>query len=226
MMPISLWACALAAAVMHAAAFAAPPASNDALVEALVRAEAESDAEGELKARLALARHALANGNARGAVQEYHAIAAFYRRGGDKASAAAADFEAARTLVTLGLWDDAFATLAQSEGDEIDSARLAQRLDSRVVVLERNGDAPAARAALRAVNRVVTREDWNRHLGEHARRLDVPYGWPKLDRRTLAPILVLEWGALAALVYFTYRRGSRHARGGPAPHRGEPDGRV
>jgi hypothetical protein len=226
MTAISLWACALAAGVMHAAAFAVPPASNEALVEALVQAEGESDAEGELKARLALAEHALSTGNARGAIQEYHAIAAFYRRGGDKASAAAADFEAARTLVTLGLWDDAFATLAQSEGDEIDSARLAQRLDIRVVVLERNGDVPAARAALRAVNRIVTREDWNRHLGDHARRLDVAYGWPTLDRRTLRPILILEWGALAALVVFAYRRGARREPEGPVPRRGDADGRV
>ena len=117
-------------------------------------------------------------------------------------------------------------TLAQSEGDEIESARLAQRVHLRVAALERRGDVATARASLAAVNRTVTREDWNRHLGDDAQRLDVAYGWPKLRRSRLVPLLVLEWGALAALVVFAYRRGARRASEGRPAREMNPDGQV
>jgi hypothetical protein len=172
-------------------------------------AEPPSAEEAELKAQLAAARQAIAAGDADGAVRTFDAIAAFYRRGGDEASAAAADFEAARLLFASERYDEAWPLLARSEGHEIASARLAQGQHMRVVVLERRGDAAGARQAIAAVNRHVTREDWNRHLAEDAKRLGVGYGWPPLERRWLAPILVVEWVALIALVIAIYRRAVR-----------------
>jgi hypothetical protein len=142
-------------------------------------------------------------------VRTFDAIAAFYRRGGDEASAAAADFEAARLLFANGRFDDAYALLDRSEGHEIASARLAQRQHMRALVLERRGDAAGARRAVTAVHRLVTREDWNRHLADDAKRLGVGFGWPRLERRWLTPILVVEWGALIALVVAIYRRAVR-----------------
>ena len=165
----------------------------------------------ELDVRLARARQAVAAGDTRRAVDEFQGIAVFYRRGGDRRSAAVADLEAARGLAQLGSWDEAFATLAVSEGDELDSARLAQRQRIRAIVLERRGDVAGARDAIASVRRQVTREDWKRHLADDAKRLGVAYGWPALERGVLGPILVVEWIALIALVVILYRRGSRGA---------------
>ena len=175
---------------------------------ALATTPDHDQAKAELDRRVALARDALNAGDARGAVNAFHDIATFYRGGGDRRSAAVADLEAARLLVGLGSWDEAFATLAPSEGDEVESAGLAQRQHIRAVVLERRGDAAGARDAIVSVRRVVTREDWHRHLADDAKRLGVSYGWPALDRGTLGPILVLEWIALGALVVILYRRGA------------------
>jgi hypothetical protein len=172
-------------------------------------AEPASVEEAELKAHLATAQQAMASGDRDGAVRAFDAIAAFYRRGGDLASAAAADFEAARLLFDQERFDDAYALLERSEGHEIASARLAQRQHIRVFVLERKGDTAGARRSLAAVNRHVTREDWNRHLADDAKRLGVSFGWPALERRWLTPILLLEWGALIALVLVVYRRAVR-----------------
>lgn len=187
-------------------------------------AEPASIEEAELKAHLATAHQAMASGDRDGAVRAFDAIATFYRRGGDQASAAAADFEAARLLFAQDRFDDAYALLERSEGHEITSARLAQRQHIRVFVLERKGDAAGARRSLAAVNRQVTREDWNRHLADDAQRLGVGYGWPALDRRWLGPILVLEWGAVIALVIVVYRRAVR--RGASADKAGEEGARV
>ena len=184
-------------------------------------ASAHGDATLELDGRLARVRAALATGDVPGAIDAFRAVAAFYRTGGDRRSAAAADLEAAYLLSQLGSWDDAFATLAPSDADEVESPRLARRQHIRVVVLERRGETAAARDAIVAVRRAVTREDWHRHLAGDAKRLGVAYGWPALERRTLAPILLVEWGALIALVVVLYRRGGR---GAAAP--GGADGRV
>ena len=177
-------------------------------------AESPSIDEAELKAQLAAARQAIAAGDADGAVRTFDAIAMFYRRGGDEASAAAADFEAAKLLFAKERFDDARALLDRSEGHEIASARLAQRQHMRAFVLERQGDTTGARHAIGAVNRLVTREDWNRHLADDAKRLGVGYGWPRLERRWLAPILVVEWVALIALVIAIYRRAVRREAAG------------
>jgi tetratricopeptide (TPR) repeat protein len=172
-------------------------------------AEPASIEEAELNAHLASAQQAMASGDRDGAVRAFDAIAAFYRRGGDQASAAAADLEAARLLFAQERFDDAFALLERSEGHEIASARLAQRQHIRAFVLERKGDVAGARRSIAAVSRRVTREDWNRHLADDAKRLGVGFGWPALERRWLTPILLLEWGALIALVLVVYRRAVR-----------------
>ena len=180
-----------------------------ALGAGIGRAEPTSGAEAELNAHVATARQALASGDRDSAIHAFDRIATFYRGGGDEASAAAADFEAARLLFEQQRFDDAYALLERSEGHEIASARLAQRQHMRAFVLERRGDAAGARRSIARVNRHVTREDWNRHLADDAKRLGVGYGWPALERRWLAPILVLEWGALVALVIALYRRAGR-----------------
>jgi hypothetical protein len=187
-------------------------------------AEPASIEEAELKAHLATAHQAMASGDHDGAVRAFDEIATFYRRGGDQASAAAADFEAARLLFAQERFDDAYALLERSEGHEIASSRLAQRQHIRAFVLERKGDAAGARRSVATVNRQVTREDWNRHLADDAKRLGVRYGWPALDRRWLGPILVLEWGAVIALVIVVYRRAVRREAG--RAKAGEEGGRV
>ena len=171
-------------------------------------------AAAELRAQLDAAHQSIAAGDADGAVGAFAQIAAFYRRGGDEASAAAADFEAARLLFAQQRFEDAFALLDRSEGHEIASARLAQRQHIRAFVLERKGDTAGARRSIAAVSRRVTREDWNRHLADDAERLGVPFGWPTPRRRTLNVILVFEWGALVALVLVVYRRAARRDAGG------------
>jgi len=168
-----------------------------------------SAAESELDANVASAQRAIASGDPDAAVRAFDAIAAFYRRGGDMVSVAAADLEAARILFAHERYDDALALLERSEVHEIASARLAQRQHMRAFMLERQGDAAGAQRSLAAVNRRVTREDWNRFLADDAKRLGVGYGWPVLERRWLAPILVFEWGALVALVLVFYRRAVR-----------------
>jgi len=193
----------LASTVALAATLVACPAGAD---------ETANDAEAELRSHLVAAEQAIAAGDADGAVRAYDAVAAFYRRGGDDASAAAADFEAARLLFARERFDDAFALLDRSEGHEGTSARLAQRQHMRAFVLERRGDPAGARRAIASVNRKVTREDWNRHLADDASRLGVGYGWPRLGRRWLNALLVVEWGALAALVIVVYRRAVRRGR--------------
>ena len=68
-----------------------------AIVAGLVAGGARGDdaalqAKAALDAQLAIARQAMAASDRDGAVAAFDAIAAFYRRGGDEASAAAADF--------------------------------------------------------------------------------------------------------------------------------------
>jgi len=176
-------------------------------------ADSGTSAAAELDIHVTTVQRAIASGDRDGAVRAFDAIATFYRRGGDMASAAAADLEAARLLFAHERYDDAFALLERSEGHEIASAGLAQRQHMRAFVLERNGDAAGAHRSLAAVNRRVTREDWNRHLADDAKRLGVGYGWPALERRWLTPILVLEWSALIALVLVFYRRAVRREAG-------------
>ncbi|MEO8485939.1 MAG: hypothetical protein ABI585_06320 [Betaproteobacteria bacterium] len=181
--------------------------------DALVRAQADGDPRAELTARLDLASRAIAEGRSRDAIAQFRALAAFYRRGGDIASAAAADLEVARLLVSLGRFDDAFAALAPSEGHEHESPRLAQRTGIRVAAFERTGDTPGARTALAAVNRNVARGDWEKFLASDAQRLGVAYGWPTPDARTIALILAAEWIGVGALVAFLVRRSGKRTRG-------------
>jgi hypothetical protein len=171
----------------------------------------EHDPRLELERRLARARHASDGGDTQQAIDAFHSLASFYRRGGDRRSAAVADLEAAQRLAQLGRWDEAFVALGPSDEDEPESARLARRRHIRAIALERRGDARGAREVVASARRAVTQEDWQRHLAEDARRLGVAYRWPPLDADVLAPLVVLEWGALAALVVVLYRRGARRA---------------
>lgn len=190
-----------------------------AIVAALGAGSARGDdeatqAKAALDAHVATARQAVAANDRDGAVAAFDAIASFYRRGGDEASAAAADFESARLLFGADRFEEAWSRLERSEGHEIASDRLAQGQHMRAAMLERRGDAAGARDAIAKVNRYVTREDWNRYLAGDAKRLGVGYGWPALDRGLLGPIVALEWAALVALVLVVYRRAVRRERGG------------
>ena len=75
-------------------------------------------------------------------------------------------------------YDDAFALLERSEATRSRARGLPSASTCARSVLERKGDTAGARRSLAAVNRRVTREDWNRYLADDAKRLGVGYGWP------------------------------------------------
>jgi hypothetical protein len=79
-------------------------------------ADSATSAAAELDIHVTTVQRAIASGDRDGAVRAFDAIATFYRRGGDMASAAAADLEAARLLFAQERYDDAFALLERSEG--------------------------------------------------------------------------------------------------------------
>lgn len=164
------------------------------------------DVRTELLARLAQAIRALEAGDERAAISQFRALATFYRRGGDHASAAAAELQAARLLVSMGRYDDALATLAVREGDEPVDARAGEREHVRVVALEGRGDFRAARARLIAARRAYPAGLWDAHLAGDAERLGVASDRLLSMRAFTGLVLAFEWVGLIALAAVAWLR--------------------
>lgn len=177
-------------------------------------AAAPSDPRAELLARLAQAILALERRDERAAIAQFRALATFYRRGGDQASAAEAELHAARLLVSIGRFDEALAMLAALDDGAAGDARGAAREHLRVVALERKGEVRAARARLLAAMRAYKPALWDGDLAADAERLGVATAGPISPRALAGLILAAEWIGLFAFAAVAWLRAS------PAERRG------
>ena len=164
--------------------------------------------------RLEQAKAAVAAGNPAAAAGAYLELAALYRHGGDRVSAAAADLEAARALVDLDRYDEADRVLAASGDDDHDASAAAQRIHLRVVALERQGRHGEARAVLAQASRSLPDAAWNRELGDDAHRLGVEPRTHPWSGVTWALLAIA--GALALASYLWRRRRAEIATVGVA----------
>jgi hypothetical protein len=170
------------------------------------------DVRAELLARLAQAIRALEAGDERAAIGQFRALATFYRRGGDHASAAAAELQAARLFVSTESYDEALATLARTEGEDPADARAGEREHVRVVALERKGDVRSARARLIAARRAYPPGLWDTYLADDAQRLGVASDRPLSAGGLAGLILAFEWLGLAALAAGAWLRAPAAGR--------------
>lgn len=175
---------------------------------------AGADEPSEVVLRLEQAKAAVAAGDPAAAAGAYRDLAALYRRGGDRVSAAAADVEAARALIDLGRYDEADRVLATSSDDDGDAIGHAKRSHLRVIALERRGDRDGARAVLAQAGRSLSDTTWDRELGDDAHRLGVAPRTRLWGGITWALVAIA--GTFAIVSYLWRRRRAEIATAGVA----------